>query len=67
VTREREPSEPPDLFWWDQVHTSLLLDATKRLTSDVCLERISSGTDVDLTLHPETTNIKLVARWKRLF
>jgi hypothetical protein len=57
-----ERSEPPDLFWWDQVHASrrVIPQIDCRAMSRVAQD--SSQLDVDVTFDPDTTNIKLVAR-----
>jgi hypothetical protein len=54
--------EPPDLFWWDQVH--VFLAAARPVDSQAMpsVARDPKPWCVELSLHPDTTNMKLVAR-----
>src|SRR5262249_357847 len=54
--------EPPDLFWWDQVHVSLTMARQVDWQAIPFVTPGSTSFQVDLSLRPDTTNIKLVAR-----
>ena len=58
-------SEPPDLFWWCRVHASLRVTRQIGAQGEASIVRFSGQPGVDSIFHPETTNIKLVARWER--
>ena len=54
--------EPPDLFWWNQVHVSLTAARPVDSQAMPSVARSPKFLCVQLSLHPDTTNMKLVAR-----
>jgi hypothetical protein len=58
--------EPPDSFWWDPVRVSLWLARQIDSRSISNVDRRSMQSRVEVFLHPDTTNIKLVARCREL-
>jgi hypothetical protein len=54
--------EPPDLFWWDQMHVSLDIGRQIDLHAMPCVARESMRWHAELSLQPDTTNIKLADR-----